>query len=136
MIIVRNTNSKMWMRLSRIKADDIQNWREVQELYVIDETYVEHVSHLRYCYFQYCHFQYHHLQYSLWQHFLSLMSLTQSRSSISEFTFFMIMYFSHEAHIRHSLSIEIILSHYVKWFERRVAFDVESCAHRKDERLW
>ncbi len=120
------------MRSSRIEADDIQNWREIQELYVIDEIYVEYVSHLWYCYFQYCHFQYCHLQYSFWQHFLSLMSSTQLWSSISELTFFTITYFSHEAHIRHSLSIEIILSHHAKWFKRKVTFDVESCAHRKD----
>ena len=41
MITVRNTNSKKRTRSSRIEADDIQNWREIQELYVIDETYVE-----------------------------------------------------------------------------------------------
>ncbi len=156
MITVRNTNSKKRTRSSRTEADDIQNWREIQELYIIDETYVKHVFHLwycyfqycyfqycyfqycyfQYCYFQYCHFQYYHLQYSLWQHFLSLMSSTQFRSSIWELTFFTITYVSHEAHIKHSLSIEIILSHHVKWFEKRVTFDVESCAHRKDERLW
>ena len=41
MITVRNINSKKRTRLSRIKADDIQNWRGVQELYVINEAYVK-----------------------------------------------------------------------------------------------